>query len=319
MRSIRPLREVSPDASRPWLRSALPLAGLLSLGLAALSISTPGQELGAGVHVGDDADGDGLSDAQEGVEQTSPFSADTDGDGFADVEELARGSDPRAVSDTPLPGATALSLTARGEEGRVHIVLMAYYADGRLSDKLFNFGVVIRDGTVVSISPQHVLANASFGVYPTIQGSGEVAVVEFDLSPGPIHLLEQVSLFATMSVAGSGIVNAAAVVNLFSSQGVLLKSGPIHATHSSNRSQSTGGGVVYQPIPPSDELPMGWQPGRICHQKTTPVGYESGVVLTRVVSAECEDGWDSHCSPVECKASIGDEYSTVDPVGLVGG
>jgi hypothetical protein len=305
------------------LRAAFPLAGLLAAGLVGVSVSVsrPGVELSAESFQRDDADADGLSDAQELVEHTSPYLVDTDGDGYSDVEELARGSAAFAPYDTPLPGDTALEMTARGENGRVHVVMLVYFTDGELEDMIFSFGLVLRSGTVVPLSPGHLLANAVVTTRPTLDGEGEVGLIEFDISPNPIHLLEHFALFATMSTPGSGVIECAAAVDLFSDEnGVVLKSGKSHTPFSSSRGQSGGGtGTFYQPIPPSDGLPMGWEPGRICHQKTVPVGYDSGVVLTRVVSAKCEDGWDSFCSSTECKASIGDEYSTIDPVGLVGG
>lgn len=49
-----------------------------------------------------DSDGDGLSDAQEGILGTDPFNPDTDGDGFSDGVEVASGSDPLNPLCTPL-------------------------------------------------------------------------------------------------------------------------------------------------------------------------------------------------------------------------
>lgn len=51
---------------------------------------------------GNDADGDGVSDADEAGLGTSPSGADTDGDGFTDGEERAQGSDPSDADSTPL-------------------------------------------------------------------------------------------------------------------------------------------------------------------------------------------------------------------------
>ena len=41
-----------------------------------------------------DSDGDGLSDAEEGLAGTNPTKADSDGDGVNDGEELAHGTNP---------------------------------------------------------------------------------------------------------------------------------------------------------------------------------------------------------------------------------
>jgi YD repeat-containing protein len=49
-----------------------------------------------------DADGDGLSNAQELLLGTDPLNPDTDGDGFSDGVEVATGSDPLNPACTPL-------------------------------------------------------------------------------------------------------------------------------------------------------------------------------------------------------------------------
>jgi YD repeat-containing protein len=68
-----------------------------------------------------DTDGDGLSDAQEGVLGTDPFNPDTDGDGFSDGIEVASGSDPLNSACTPLncriAGQEADSLTLSAANG----------------------------------------------------------------------------------------------------------------------------------------------------------------------------------------------------------
>ena len=37
-----------------------------------------------------------------------------------------------------------------------------------------------------------------------------------------------------------------------------------------------------------------------------------------VVAAYCIEGWDGYCPPT-CAASVGSTYSTLDPIGLIGG
>ena len=50
----------------------------------------------------EDADGDGLSEAEEeDIYETSDLLADTDGDGFSDFEEVSEGSDPIKVDEYP--------------------------------------------------------------------------------------------------------------------------------------------------------------------------------------------------------------------------
>ncbi len=47
-----------------------------------------------GFVVGEDTDGDGLSDEMETLLHTSPSNSDTDGDGLSDLAEIQSGSDP---------------------------------------------------------------------------------------------------------------------------------------------------------------------------------------------------------------------------------
>ena len=51
----------------------------------------------------DDNDGDGLTDAEEGLAGTNPVQADSDGDGVNDGEELAHGTNPNK-SDSDADG-----------------------------------------------------------------------------------------------------------------------------------------------------------------------------------------------------------------------
>lgn len=50
-----------------------------------------------------DADGDGLTNAQEIALGTDPFNPDTDGDGYRDGEEVRAGSDPNNQDSVPQP------------------------------------------------------------------------------------------------------------------------------------------------------------------------------------------------------------------------
>lgn len=52
----------------------------------------------------DDADHDGLKDAEEAVWGSDPYNPDTDGDGYLDGEEVASGYDPLLAEDDSLAG-----------------------------------------------------------------------------------------------------------------------------------------------------------------------------------------------------------------------
>lgn len=266
-----------------------------------------------------DSDGDGLTDAQELVLQSDPFHKDTDRDGYSDAEELARGSAGFVSNDTPLPTDLDMALSARGEEDGLHVVVAAYFTDGTIDNKQLAFGALIHDDVMVEVSPGQLMHDPRMSVSPSLDGLGQVMVIDFEMPTLAIFQLGHVSLYATMSIDGQGYVAAAAVIDFFvTPDGVLMQSSPSHGTFGALR--GGGGNGFYQPIPPGGgDLPIGWVPGRICQQTTEPVGYAGGIVTTRVTEAKCVDGWDSHCNAGECKGSVGDEYTTIDPLGLVGG
>lgn len=318
--TLRPLTaRAGRIPTRPWFRACTPLAGLLALGLTVRSLLEPSGELAAesrGTIF--DADADGLSDAQEWVLQSSPLDADTDRDGYSDSEELARGSCASAPTDVPLPTDIDLALTARGDAGELHVVVAAYYTDGTAANKQLEFGALIGEDMVIEVPSTHLMHDARVSVTPALSGVGHIMVVDFEIPTGWIYQLGHLTLFSTLSLDGQGYVAAAGVLDFFvTPDGVIMQSGPWNGPLMGQRGGGTGG--LYQPIPPGGDLPIGWLPGRICQQKSETVGYSNGIVTTRVTEAECVDGWDSYCHPVECKGSIGDEYTTIDPLGLIGG
>jgi hypothetical protein len=311
---------VGSSSAGPWWHAGLPLAGILAVGGMAMELTGPTRELAAEMRIGEgrpDADGDGLSTVLERVLQTDPYRADSDKDGYCDAEELARGSSPIDTLDTPLPSDSGMALAARWEGGELRVALVLYYVDGTLENKELRFGALLGNDHLVDVSTAHLLQGATLRTRPTSSGSGEIAILDFRLPTGAIHSFRKVTLFATMSVFGQGSVSAAAVIDFFvTPDGVLMQK----SSALSRMFAGSGGGTdFYQPLLPGGELPIGWMPGRICQQTTEIVASSNGIVTTRVNSADCADGWDSYCSPPECKGSVGDEYATVDPLGLVGG
>jgi hypothetical protein len=289
----------------------------LSLGLA--SIASSRQVLRALCGDPHDADGDGVRDAQERVEQSAIDICDTDGDGYSDLEELARKSCLIDGTSIPLPASQALALTARGTADKIRVTMLIYYTQGELDEMGFGFGVVAREGRVFWLSSSTILATATASRHSASSGTGKIACVEFDLNPHLISTQKSIALFATLRLPGSGWVDAAAVVDLAQTRdGVFVKRSPIETSTYSSRGSAPGDGSLYQPIPVGGETPPEWGAGRLCFQRSVPVGYDSGVVLSRVVSADCQDGWDGYCSPSICASSVGEEYSSMDPAGLVG-
>jgi len=66
-----------------------------------------------GTEVGDDADADGLTDAEEAELGTDPTNADSDGDGYEDGYEAGYGTDPNDVWDKPYEGGWDIDFDCR--------------------------------------------------------------------------------------------------------------------------------------------------------------------------------------------------------------
>lgn len=265
-----------------------------------------------------DTDGDGLSDAQEQVLGTSALHMDSDGDGFSDTEELARNSDPKAIKDTPLPAATDIAMTARGENGQLHLVVAAYLADGDVASRDIQVGVML-GGRVFTISSQQTASRAISSVHSSASPGGKVVVLEVPVDPSLVHIIGSMSAFCTL-VSGPQVVGAAGV-DLLVRDGVLVllqDPGAVRTTAFAPMG-GTGYGSVYNPIPPGGggDIPSTWVPGEICFQATVVVGVANGVTTREVVGADCLDGWDASCR-ADCSASIGETFDTFDPLGLVG-
>ena len=80
-----------------------------------------------------DADGDGLLDAEEAAIGTHLLSPDSDGDGFSDAEEQAAGSDPTGQASIPGGGAAVTAVPALSTWGSALLVGLLVFPDLRLS------------------------------------------------------------------------------------------------------------------------------------------------------------------------------------------
>ncbi len=66
-----------------------------------------------GPETSDDADADGLTDAEEAELGTDPTNADSDGDGYEDGYEADYGTDPNDVWDKPYEGGWDIDFDCR--------------------------------------------------------------------------------------------------------------------------------------------------------------------------------------------------------------
>jgi Bacterial TSP3 repeat len=329
------------QASKAWATAAVPLGIALAFGFAATAASGRLQlhstadsgagllERGAGVlpgvlsaagQIALDSDLDGLTDGQEQVLGTSAFAVDTDGDGFSDAEELARNSAPTDIKDYPLPAATDIAMTARGENGQIRIVVAVYLADGDVAGRGVEVGMVIGRRQFL-LDAASYLPNTTITQVPAANSVGTVLLLDVPASPNLVHAFAEISMFATLNSGAQTPVIGAASVDLLSRDGVvILGQDPGDVRPSMVLPYGgTGYGSVYNPIPPGGggDIPLSWVPGEICYQASIVVGVSNGSITREIVGADCISGWDASCR-ADCSASVGETFDTFDPAGLVG-
>jgi len=289
--------------------------------------------LGAGVlHAGtgsaDDLDGDGLPNTVEAVLETNEYYPDSDLDGYEDMEEFARGSDPMDADSVPLPGSLGLAMSATGEQDGLHLQIFTYSTHGDVQNYLYQVGLMA-DGEVRLLPDLLNQVQVTVSRGESAAAGADVLMMDFPFPESAVHLLGDISVFSTLTLSGSQVIDAAAGIDLTSTDGIVLLARPgpndrwaaYHAQQTGGSGGSTGpqGGSIYMPIPTGGgSVPNTWTPGEICYQATIQVGAENGVIFHEIIGADCITGWDAHCK-TDCDNSIGDVFQTFDPLGLVGG
>jgi hypothetical protein len=332
----RALYDLQPRSyGRRWVVGLASLTALavLGLGLKVHSGGAPGGDAWAGnLHAAavtvDDHDGDGLKNTVEEVLGSSPYAVDSDSDGYSDMEEFARHSDPTDASSIPLPSSLDIAMLVSGEQDGLHVQIATYYTDGQLANKLYQTGV-LAVGEVRFVPELLEQTGVTLSRGTTAVAGTDVIVLDFPFNESTIHFLGDISIFVTLTLDGSPTVDAAAGIDLISSDNIvlLLKPGPNDRWAAYQSQQAGGGGgtsgptagSVYLPIPTGGgEVPSTWTPGEICYQATMEVGSENGIVFHEVIGADCLAGFDAHCF-TDCDGSVGEVFQTFDPLGLVGG
>lgn len=318
------------DAGVRSRRSAMLCSALIAVFLLAADAGH-GAPVQFGPQTVPDSDGDGLDDVLERVLNTQPHAADTDGDGWIDAVELARESDPLSAASVPQTATGQLSLGFWSRTafltGFVRTFSFIYLPSGYPAEGLqMELVVALPQGGLLHLDDSYLSgpdARTSIDFMP-VPGNDTalVMIVGANLADS---LIQSSGSMGGAAVAWHGADSApqAADLNKDATDGLwiqLVQAGPIYFSRPVNLPGARGGrgaGAVYVPIEPSPP-PQG-EPGELCLQVTVPVAYENGVWITRVTAAHCDEGWDAHCDPTECGAAVGNEYETVDPVGLIGG
>lgn len=314
---------LQPD-QRPTGRSAISACALVA-GLAALAahpgapgldtVGLPVTSLSAQVS-GDDADGDGLVDAQELLLGTSGLDFDTDGDGFGDSEEFARQSDPLDPLSTPTSSGVSATLLARGQGGKLRLVVTLYEPQGLEPYSMLRIGA-LANGRIVSVPMTRFLGISNVSDVPGSSGS-TVTTIDMPVNPGFVHGSGMATFFLAAGQTNTMTFNTAAKVDVRSEGNELVLQRPIQASLD-RRVNGGNGGSLREPIPVSGPpTSSGWVSGAICYQRSEVVGVNGPRILHQIVEADCLEGWDSYCSS-ECAASVGTTYETVDPLALIGG
>src|SRR6185436_20903984 len=91
-----------------------------------------------------DQDHDGLDDALEIGQLSSPDRVDTDDDGWNDAEEFARGSLSTVNGSRPEPQLCSIGSGAYIREGRLHVALATYIRAGSLEGVSLDLGLFAR-------------------------------------------------------------------------------------------------------------------------------------------------------------------------------
>lgn len=276
--------------------------------------------------VAQDTDQDGLCDKLERVLGTSRVAVDTDGDGFGDGEELCRQTSPLFGSSLPSSRRVSVGMSACGSRDKIDIAIGLYAKGVSISDLNVTVGI-FASNRIIELSNSYVASHSHLQLLPTSDPFATNALLVFRIPPSAVHALGALTLFATVSNPGSGIVASADTVQLTSIAGNVVLVMPDPTVPPVEMMMVAPGAVlsvgsIYVPLPLGSNDDMGypatWVPDSVCYQRTSPTAVDGAVVTQEVVQSECRDGWDGACAP-SCTGAVGSTFTTVDPLVLVGG
>jgi hypothetical protein len=182
------------------------------------------------------------------------------------------------------------------------------------------FGVQV-NRRVGTFSSAWIAANSTQQVTTGANGNDLVHLFDIALEPAAILAYGQLTFFATVGLPGSSTVLSADTVRFLNLDGVVVHVSPPPRPITPG---PQGGpallGSIFIPLPTAGTggIPASWSQGEVCFQRSMPVAVSGAFVTQEIVSAECISGWEGYCSP-GCASTVGQTYTTLDPVVLVGG
>lgn len=307
-----------PTSTRVAVR--IVLLGTLGVAVGALPGEFGSGELTPPLHAAApassyDTDGDGLPDLLELRLGLLPDQLDSDGDGYEDAEEVARKSDGMDASSVPASGPISAALEVYQDGGPLRPVSILYSADGEFGDKPIAMGA--RVGQVLRYAPvSYFMSMGGSSLYvPGKKAGSRLLVIDGTFEVAHITRFGSLSIFTTIS--HDGLVVSADVSNVADVAGTVVE---VNLTKVPGPSMATGGsgGVArYGPVN-SSTVPGDWTPGQICAQTVVVSGTVGAAVISEVIDASCESGWDSYCDP-NCSGTVGTTFEVLEPGALIGG
>lgn len=267
-----------------------------------------------------DQDGDGLVFRQEVILETIPSEADSDLDGFGDAEELARKTSPVNALVYPQDDAIGLGITARGDRDGLHALVAVYVPDGNYQGLDVKIGILV-GRRLEFLRPSLLLSRSHLEFVAGAAVNSTVALLDLRFPRSWVDAHGHLTMFATVSSAGTGTNEAAAVMDLFNLGGVIVLAmpDPSFVPIQGLGGPSQGCGTLFKPLTlVNDEPPAGWTMGEVCFQESQTVMISGAVAVHEVSFADCQGGWEGACPP-DCSSSVGTTFTTVDPMSLVGG
>jgi hypothetical protein len=256
----------------------------------------------------EDVDQDGLVAHQEEVLWSSDANPDTDGDGVDDLVELAQGSDLLTAVSMPAPQLLNVGMASRSDGGVITVLSAIYTSAGQFSGFGYHLGVSFA-GALFELPPSVFLPASTLALHA--YGAGWIIVLETKVPEAFLKAYGYLGFYSTVSLSGTAVPHAAAVVNLFDFGGSAVQLVPAPP--------DCFGGSIYKPLPRGEDLPASsWTDDEICHQLTSVVGTDGASVVLDVEDASCIS-MSSKCNGSSCQAGVGGTIKVLDAGALAGG